>query len=304
MNALERRYRRLLRAYPVRYRRERADEMLGTLLESTPPDRRWPTVREARALLAGGLRVRSGLDQRLGMAAHLRLAALLGFGLILLQLTTGDVRQILIWRRIGVPAGISQMVVYMLMTGVVVVAPFFAPRRLAKLLAWVTAALWFWWDGNHGEGLLAAVLLITFATLVRGRQRPPAIWLWVPGVVLASQVLLELEIWRQAPYLRGSIPVDMIVWWLIRGCVVLWIVIDPRPAIAGALFAVFAVAEAWSPFAYQPHLSQQMAAYGIGAAIVAAFAMWQLRRDTSGRGPGKGREDDPELADLGGPATT
>jgi len=305
MNVLERRYQRLLRVYPARYRLERAEEMLGTLLDGTPPGRRWPTLREGRALLAGGLRVRSGLNQRFGLAAHLRLAALLGFGLMLLQLASWDLGQIISFsRRIGVPPGIGQVVAYLVMTGVVLLAVFFAPRRLVKLVAWVTAALWLWWDGSHGEGLLAAVLLITMATLVRGKQRPPGIWLWVPGAMLASQVLLELEMWRQAPYLLGRIPVDMIIWWVIRGCVVLWIVIDPRPAIAVAMYAGFAVAEAWNPFAVQPNLSWQMAAYGIGAATATALAIWQLHRDISSRRPRTDHEDDAELADLGGPATT
>jgi hypothetical protein len=48
----------LLRAYPLWYRRERAGEMLGTLLEASPPGRRWPSFRDARSLIIGGLRVR------------------------------------------------------------------------------------------------------------------------------------------------------------------------------------------------------------------------------------------------------
>jgi hypothetical protein len=48
----------LLRAYPLWYRRKRAGEMLGTLLEASPPGRRWPSFRDARALVIGGLRVR------------------------------------------------------------------------------------------------------------------------------------------------------------------------------------------------------------------------------------------------------
>jgi hypothetical protein len=55
---LERRCRLLLRAYPAWYRRRRGGEMLGTLLEASPPGRRWPSVRDTRALVIGGLRVR------------------------------------------------------------------------------------------------------------------------------------------------------------------------------------------------------------------------------------------------------
>ena len=58
MTPLERHCRLLLRAYPAWYRRERAGEMLGTLLEASPPGRRWPSLRDARSLVIGGLRVR------------------------------------------------------------------------------------------------------------------------------------------------------------------------------------------------------------------------------------------------------
>jgi hypothetical protein len=58
VSSLERRCRRLLRAYPAWYRRERAEEMLGTLLEASPPGRGWPSFRDTRALITGGLRVR------------------------------------------------------------------------------------------------------------------------------------------------------------------------------------------------------------------------------------------------------
>jgi hypothetical protein len=58
---LERRCRWLLRAYPAWYRRKRAEEMLGTLLEASPPGRGWPSLRDARSLVIGGLRVRGAL---------------------------------------------------------------------------------------------------------------------------------------------------------------------------------------------------------------------------------------------------
>ncbi|MGN6677726.1 MAG: hypothetical protein ACTHKL_08055, partial [Streptosporangiaceae bacterium] len=60
----------------------------------------------------------------------------------------------------------------------------------------------------------------------------------------------------------------------------------------------FAVASAASPFSVQPQWSWQMTVYAAGAAIVAAAAVWQLYRATAVRRPGN---DDPEIADLGGP---
>jgi hypothetical protein len=58
VTSLERRCRWLLLAYPAWYRRGRADEMLGTLLEASQPGRGWPSFRDTRALIIGGLRVR------------------------------------------------------------------------------------------------------------------------------------------------------------------------------------------------------------------------------------------------------
>jgi hypothetical protein len=58
VSALERRCRWLLRAYPAWYRRDRGGEMTGTLLEASPPGARWPSFRDARALVIGGARVR------------------------------------------------------------------------------------------------------------------------------------------------------------------------------------------------------------------------------------------------------
>ncbi|MFI6517851.1 hypothetical protein ACIBF1_20000 [Spirillospora sp. NPDC050679] len=58
MNALERRYRRLLLAYPRDYRRANGEQLVATLLEAGP-DRRVPPVREAFALVKGGMRERA-----------------------------------------------------------------------------------------------------------------------------------------------------------------------------------------------------------------------------------------------------
>ncbi|GAA1887391.1 hypothetical protein [Asanoa iriomotensis] len=60
MTPLERRYRRLLLAYPRAYRRARGDELLTTLLEGAPPDRTHPPAGEAWDLVRGGLRQRFG----------------------------------------------------------------------------------------------------------------------------------------------------------------------------------------------------------------------------------------------------
>ncbi|MEU7804970.1 MULTISPECIES: hypothetical protein [unclassified Micromonospora] len=50
----------LLRAYPADYRRERADELIDTLIGDEPTTRRWPSLRQAASLIRGALRVHGG----------------------------------------------------------------------------------------------------------------------------------------------------------------------------------------------------------------------------------------------------
>jgi hypothetical protein len=57
-DALERRYRRLLLAYPRRWRRDHGDEVIGTLLDAAGPGQQRPTRRETVDLLGNGLRRR------------------------------------------------------------------------------------------------------------------------------------------------------------------------------------------------------------------------------------------------------
>jgi hypothetical protein len=86
MSKLERRCRLLLIAYPAEYRRERGEEIIGTLLETTPRGRGWPHARDVRALIIGGLRARAAANRRLSTAADIRLAVLLGIAIWLYML--------------------------------------------------------------------------------------------------------------------------------------------------------------------------------------------------------------------------
>ena len=75
MDALARRYRRLLIAYPDSYRRQRGDELLGTLLDTARPGQRRPTVADATDLVLGGLRQRLGGTVAADLEAGIALAA-------------------------------------------------------------------------------------------------------------------------------------------------------------------------------------------------------------------------------------
>ena len=49
MTRLERRSGLLLRAYPAQYRKDRGEEIIGTLLVATPDGRSWPLARNEAA---------------------------------------------------------------------------------------------------------------------------------------------------------------------------------------------------------------------------------------------------------------
>ncbi|MEU6072448.1 hypothetical protein [Micromonospora sp. NPDC047074] len=72
---LARRYRRLLFCHPRAYRRARADEMVGVLLDAAPAGRTRPTAREAANLIRHGLRCRLGRPASRTVAAWATLAA-------------------------------------------------------------------------------------------------------------------------------------------------------------------------------------------------------------------------------------
>jgi hypothetical protein len=195
MTALERRYGRLLRAYPSAYRAERSDEMLDTLMAAARHDRTWPTFRDMRTLVLSGLRLRAEQDHRLSLPANLRLATMLGIALFL----AFNSAPMLIETQVGSSAATTSSVEWAsVLVGpipmAVVVAAFYIRRRQAvltltmmSLTAIVTAAVI---DASIAEvSALTAVLVLAFAALAIGRDRMPRSWLWVVGVAVGHAYL-------------------------------------------------------------------------------------------------------------------
>jgi hypothetical protein len=75
VDELERRYRRLMRAYPPGYRRERADEIVGTFLECAPAGQTRPTAGDTADIVVAGLRERLGVLGTGDIGLGLRTAA-------------------------------------------------------------------------------------------------------------------------------------------------------------------------------------------------------------------------------------
>ncbi len=151
MTPLERRWRRLLLAYPPGYRAERGEEIVSTLLDEARPGQRYPTFRDAIDLLLHATRRRAGVtadfDAGLAIAAPWALA---------------------------IAAGISAFVWWQVEPLIPTVGP-------AVYAAWVLAALV---ARRFAVVMAIAVTAIApFAALSTSAERPP-LWIVVPLIVL------------------------------------------------------------------------------------------------------------------------
>jgi hypothetical protein len=281
MSPLERRCRSLLRAYPRWYRRQRGDEMLATLLEASQPGQRWPSARDARALIIGGLRVRATQDQRLTTAANLRLAAQLGAALALLTLVTGSLTAIfLIWvHAYTLSTGVAQSLVCGLLGLAVVVAAWFGSRSVVAVLAAATAAAaaWGYWGSDKALAILPAGLLIMLAVLVYLGERLPRSWLWLAGAWFGWNVLQALSVLEPLRFLYGPLA---FVPWIILGLVVLWAFVDARPAMAMAVYiaCMYVVSQLISGVGYGWVVSPGLFVFAAAAVALASGSFWRLRR--------------------------
>jgi hypothetical protein len=282
MSPLERRCRALLRAYPRWYRRSRGEEMLATLLEASRPGQRWPSARDARALIMGGLRVRATHDQRLTTAANVRLAAQLGAVLTLLMLVTRDLASVaLVWTHMhAVSAGISHWVVYgLLLPLAAVLAAWFAPRPVVAVLtvAAAVAAAWVYWDGDRVMAILPAGLLVMLAALVFIGERMPRSWLWLPGALFAWSVLQVLATLRPLFFLFSPL---LCIPWVILGIVMLWAFVDTRLAMALGIYIAcnYFISGLLNYLAYGYGMTPVLLVPAAAAAVLAVGSLWRLRR--------------------------
>ncbi len=280
MSALEWRCRWLLRAYPSWYRRQRGEEMLGTLMEASPAGRRWPSPRDIRAMIMGGLRVRAGQHRRLTTAASLRLAGLLGAALALLWLIGNNLgTAIMFWTHVyphsapalGLPTAAS------LLALAAVLAAWFVPWPVVAAPALASAALWVY----SGDRVMAiqAGLLILLVVLTAGRERMPRSWLGLAGLIFALTLLQEFT---AAPRLYFLYTPLVYAPWVVLGAVILWAAVDARPAVAMAIYLasnylIFSLL-GYVGFGVNPAASWQWYLPAVGVAVLGGCALWRLRR--------------------------
>jgi hypothetical protein len=271
MNALERRCRRLLRAYPAGYRAERGEEILGTLLECAPPGQAWPRLREVVSLVVGGLRVRAAQNRRLSTPADLRLALILGLAIIVAFTEADQATQAASFplgrldhsaRFSGIP-GHTIVAASLALTAIMLI--WFAPRYVAVPALGLAAAV-----SLHplSAGINAAVTLALLALLAvlagLSPLRPPRSWLWWLAVLPAWAVLRVLG---DVHPLLGRIALAAPVPIIFLVAALLWAVVDARIALACAV--VVALYGALVP---------PVGAVLVPIAVLAAPALLRIRR--------------------------
>ena len=281
MSALEWRCRWLLHAYPAWYRRQRGEEMLGTLMEASPAGRRWPSPRDIRAMLMGGLRVRAGQHRRLSTPANLRLAGLLGVALALLWLIGNNLgTAIMFWTHVypaATPADLGSQAAASLLALAAVLAAWFAPWPVVAAPALAGAALWVY----SGDRVMATQpgLLILLVILTTGRERMPRSWLGLAGLLFAFTLL---EQFTAAPSLYFLYPPLIYAPWVVLGAVILWAAVDGRPAVAMAIYLasnylIFTLID-YAGYGAGPVAAWQWYLPAAGVAVLGTCALWRLHR--------------------------
>jgi hypothetical protein len=282
MSALEWRCRWLLHAYPAWYRRQRGEEMLGTLMEASPAGRRWPLPRDIRAMLIGGLRVRAGQHRRLSTPANLRLAGLLGVALALLWLIGNNLgTAIMFWTHVypaATPAGLGYQAAASLLALAAVLAAWFAPWPVVAAPAVAGAALWVY-SGDRVMASQPAGLLILLVILTAGRERIPRSWLGLAGLLFAVTVLAQAT---AAPRLYFLFAALSFAPWVVLGVVILWAAVDARPAVAMAIYLasnylIFTLI-GYAGYGAAPAAAWEWYLPAVGVAVLGSCALWRLRR--------------------------
>jgi hypothetical protein len=309
---LERNARLLLRAYPAEYRAERGGEILDTLLEATPGDRGWPTLRDSVSLVTGGLRARADLNRRVPLGTALRQATIIGVSLFCAHRAGGSLQELA-----GMPhrhfSLLPPVVDAVLLILVAVLA--WTGSRLAVLAgALGTLAAGMWWDHSdfavlamlsHGSmrvpgiGALlqnAVPLAIPLAILVAatGRSaRPRIAWLAFPGISLALAVVaVQMRNLHQGyPYtlnpgtalLSGRSTGVFLLAGILAAA---WLVTDTRPALGVAAFlTVFTLPDYVSDtFVLPQDLYGRSSLETIGTGLVLMAALTLLLRHRTRKG--------------------
>lgn len=305
MGELERRCRWLLRAYPATYRDARGEEILATLLESTPAAQIWPSRRDAAALIIGGLRVRAGQDQWPGIGTSMRQAAALGAALAFVRTAVGG-PQFLSWTGILQIDPPGAPLRGWLLALAAVAAAWWVPRRIAVFLVVTGATLLAYVNASQPTAaVLPAAFLILFGVCLPGRLPLPRSWLWLVGWVLLARALegtfgaggfvaipgfaaphqqTTIGAVLQFAHELTGVALALVIPWSIVAAAAVWAAVDARPAVSMIIylasgFAASIVDQAASAhFQQWPVLTWEYLLTALPALAIAPVVIWRLRR--------------------------
>jgi hypothetical protein len=271
---LERRSRWLLRAYPAEYRRERAEEMLGTLLETTTDGQTWPRPRDAQALVMGGLRARAAQNRRLSATANLRIAVMAGVSFYLVMMAAEYLGVYLSEFRLDPrPAWPwTSVLVTALLVSTVLLA-WTARRRIAALSGLAAAVAIYFANANDGpfrSWIPLAVCVVAVVLLAPRSARPPRTWLFLSGALAVAELVSVALVVGPVAATCAELAVGAIS--------VAWLAVDARLAAAVATFVLtYFVAQTALFF------NAGLLPYVLAIVAIAALPAWLTWRQ-SGRG--------------------
>ncbi|TMR98685.1 hypothetical protein [Nonomuraea basaltis] len=290
MAALERRYRRLLLAYPPQYRAAHGDELLDVLLDSAPPGRTVPVPREAWGLLTGGVRSRiahqaagpawvDGLHLAVTALAVANLAALLPYaGALPLWTLLSALALLAVLRGWALTAFPLTLVTGLKAVAIASGEQPFDVTLLPVSPSWLAEQALFQEDSPITVAAGYAVALIGLLVLASRRRAPlTRSWGWFAAVVAAAWAGPEWMAEDTAYALSLSrMAVEAAGFGLAAACC--YVTRDHRWALAAGIYLLVSAGQ---PIIHAEQLTRQHLAYW-GVLLVltlgAAFAPFRQRR--------------------------
>ena len=299
MSRLERHCQLLLRAYPAAYREARGEEILGTLLEATPPVRSWPLPRDILCLFAGGLRARAAQPRQFSTGANLRVATVAGIAAYLAFSASGFLGSYLrsafvpdlVQAAVDSPRGVAELnapfgwpLAAVVLSLIPVALVWMSRRRAVVLLGALPAAAATcyagpWQDIGVGSTVVALAALAALAALVAlaGSAERPSWRLFWPLGLLAIAPLPVPVAGGLDTVLAGLILAALAVTILSMA----WMVIDARPAIAIAVFLLAIQIQLTISLLATGDRSVVSPLFALVVIAITAVAVWRLRRQSA-----------------------
>ncbi|MCG5220060.1 hypothetical protein [Streptosporangium sp. KLBMP 9127] len=277
---LERRYRRLLVAYPPDYRSGHGEELIATLMETAEPLRSAPSPTESAALVAGGLRTRmiqaargpawdDGIHLGVTALAVACFASLVPYaGSIPLWVALSGVTT---WAVIRGRVRLALPLVVLVATKVCAIAVGY-PWLDETLLPIFPDSVWGGPALFAGGGPIApvaayAVIFLGLATLaVRAGPSPKRSWRWWPAVPLLAGANTETWSVAEPTGTPGRIALEITL--LLLAVWAAHVNGDPRWAIAAGVYLAAEFAELAEGLAYATR--QDLAHWGLLVFLTAA----------------------------------